>query len=128
MRFLSYFLRKPFNHNPEDFKLRIVRSWFSDDYVEFEYSANGGRDWKKIYNSVKPFLGLLQYDYEWKPIRFRLDKGDFTYEREKFSSYQKILDFENKEKSEYEAGMSSVIKQRNDMESKKIEALKRANA
>lgn len=119
--------KKKFNHNPEDFQLRIVESWFSNEYVQFEYSANGGRTWKTIYHAEPPFLGSINYDWDWKPLSYSLGNGNFRFEKEKFSSYQKILDYEKEQEKTYYEGQESIKRQRREIEERRLEALKRAN-
>lgn len=120
--------RKKFNHNPEDFRLEIVESWFSEDYVEFRYSANGGKSWKNIYHANPPFLGNIDYDWKWETLTYELGSGDFRAERERFSSYQKILDYEKEQEKKYYEGQESVIRQRNLNKQQRLNALKRANS
>lgn len=119
--------RKKFNHNPEDFKLKVVESWFSEDWVEFMYTANGGKSWKKIYRAESPFLGHIDCDWKWSPLTYRLGDGDFRAEKERFSSYQKILDYEKEQEKIYYEGQESVERQRRQIEERRLEALKRAN-
>lgn len=103
----------PFKHDPENFKLKIVPAWFSSDYVSFQFSANGGESWETIYCASEPYLGHIDYDWEWKPLTYRLSyDSTFKHEKEKFSSYQKILDYESNELKELNEGQASVNKQR----------------
>ena len=120
--------RHPFTHNPEDFKLRIVPAWFSNDWINFEYSANGGRTWKKVYGAYPPFLGSADYDWKWEPVHYQLGNGEFTAEKGKFSSYQKILDFEKKEEIEYHNGVEAQELRRANIKKNKQEAYNRANS
>lgn len=122
------FKNLPFTHNPEDFKLRIVPSWFSKDYVELEYSANGGKTWKRIYCAAAPFFGSIDYDWKWEPLHYRLGNGDFTYEKEKFSSYQKIIDFEKSEEIRYQKGVEEQKNRRVEASQKIKDAYKKANS
>lgn len=90
---------KKFNHDPKDFMLRIVPAFSSDsDWINFEFTANGGRRWEKIYG-CSTYLSSV----EWGPVCYKLGNGEFSTEREKFGSYQKILDFEENERKEYES-------------------------
>lgn len=122
------FKKSPFTHNPEDFKFSVVQSWFSKDYVEFEYTANGGKTWKHIHHAESPCLGSLDYDWEWKRLCYPLGNGDFSHQKQKFSSYQKILDFEKEEEEKYRTGQESIERQRRIREEKRLEAFKRANS
>lgn len=108
------------------FKLKIVRSWFSDEYVEFKYTKNG-IFWKKIYYCEPPFLGCLDNDYIWEPLSYRLGNGNFDYEKEMFSTYEKIKKFEEQEWKKYIEGNESIKRQREEMRQKRLDALKRAN-
>lgn len=108
------------------FKLKIVESWFSEKYVEFKYTKNG-IFWKKIYCCRPPFLGHLDYNYTWEPLCYGLGGGNFDCEKEKFSTYEKIKEFEKQQWEEYVKGNKSVKRQRNEMKQKQLEALKRAN-
>lgn len=119
--------KKKFNHNPEDFQLRIVEAWYSKNRIAFEYTANGGQSWKTIKHANPPFLGHIDYDWEWEDLTYSLGSGDFSFEKEKFSSYQKILDYEKEQEKIYYEGQESVERQRRQIEEKRLEALKRAN-
>jgi hypothetical protein len=92
LKILSFGLYRPFNHDPKDFRFKIAPSWFSIDYVQFEYSANGGKTWKSIKHAAEPrYSG---YKWTWETLTYRLSYDyDYRREKEKFDSYQKILDF-----------------------------------
>ncbi len=97
---------KPFTHNPDDFKLELEQS-YGGGMVYFRYSANGGRNWKYVYWSQKPFLGDMDYDWLWERVSYlsnNLKEDSFTYELNQFSSYQKILDYEKQQEQEFEKG------------------------
>jgi len=123
----NIFKKRPFTHNPEDFRLRIVPAWFSNEWVEFEYSGNGGETWKRVHGANKPYLDHVDYDWKWEPVHYQLGDGDFDHEKKKFSSYQKILDFEEKELIEYYKGVESQNQRRIENKQKKKEAYIRAN-
>ncbi|MFA5153781.1 MAG: hypothetical protein WC554_14565 [Clostridia bacterium] len=117
-----------FTDDPKDFKLRIVPSWFSEDYVSFEYTANGGKTWKTIKCADSPFLNSLEYDWKWKTLSYRLTyNADFSHEKEKFSSYQKIKDFEAAQKKIYEEGVINVEKERKEVEERRKAKYKSLN-
>ena len=97
---------KPFTHNPEDFKLELEQS-VGGGMVYFRYSANGGKNWKYVYWARKPFLGNIDYDWEWTRVSYLCDNlisTSFDYELNKFSSYQKILDYEKAQSEEFDKG------------------------
>lgn len=122
-------ISRPFTHNPEDFRLRIVPAWFSDEYASFEYSANGGESWKTIYAAESPYLGNLDYNWEWKPLAYKIyQDSTFKHEREKFSSYQKILDYEAEQTKRFREGQASIEKQRQEIAERKREQWKKINS
>lgn len=122
---LEYFF--PNTARPEDFKLKIVPSWFSDDNVSFEYTANGGWTWNYIYSARSPFLGFLKYNWTWEIVSYRLGDGKFEGEKIKWGSYKRIQEYHAKEMKEYEAGQASIERQRKELQQKKKDALRRAN-
>lgn len=103
---IKHFFHKPFNHNPEDFRLKLEES-YGGGMVYFKYSANGGKDWSYVHWSRKPFLGHMDYNWEWERVSYlsyNLKDGSFAHELDKFSSYQKILDYEKGQREEMEKG------------------------
>jgi len=106
------------------FKLKIVESWFSGEYVEFKYTKNG-IFWKKIYNCEPPFYSK---SYTWEPLHCRLGNGNFDKEREKFSTYKKIKEFEEQEWRKYIEKNESIKKEIEEIKQKRLNALKRANS
>lgn len=118
---------RKFNHNPEDFRLKIVESWFSENFIEFRYSANGGQSWKKIYYAKEPLLNRIDHDWEWKTLTYKLGSGDFSTEKKRFSSYQKILDYHKEQEEKYKKGQESHERKRKIEEEERLKALKRAN-
>jgi hypothetical protein len=121
------FFYHPFTHNPEDFKIRVVESWFSIKYIHFQYTANGGRSWKYIYHCCPPLFSGLEYNYTWERITFPLGNGNFSYEKEKLSSYQKILDYESEQEKKFYDGIERRKIERKEYEIKMQEAFKKAN-
>jgi hypothetical protein len=75
-------------NNPDNFRLKIVPSWFSKEYCTFKYSTNKGRSWNTIYEINQPILS----DENWTSgaISYRIGNGDFEAEKIKFGSYEKI--------------------------------------
>ena len=57
--FRKYFPRE-FTHNPEDFVIQPIQSWFSPDFYQVIYSANKGESWKYLMQVNAP---LFDYDY-----------------------------------------------------------------
>lgn len=82
------------------FKLKIAPTWFSDDFVCFKYTRNGVF-WHTIKCCKNPFLNSLNYNYEFGTLTYPLDDGNFEYEKEKFSTYEKVKAFEAAEYQEY---------------------------
>lgn len=120
--------RKKFNHNPEDFQLKVVEAWYSKTRIAFKYTANGGKSWKYIHHANPPFLGHIDYNWEWEVLTYNLGNGDFSSEKQKFSSYQKILDYEKEQEKIYYEGQEKVERQRRLNEEKRLESFKRANS
>ena len=99
---IKEFFYKPKTHNPEDFKVRLVPI---GGLIYFEYTANGGKNWDYIYWSSSPFVGSMDYDWEWTRVRYlagNLHENSFASELNRFSSYQKILDYEKSQREEFE--------------------------
>jgi len=111
-KILNYIIRlfyHPFTHNTADFKIKVVESWFSNEYVIFEYSANGGFTWKTIHYASPP--NVFQEDsWEYKNLTFSLDENVKNI-LENFNTYQKIIDYE---KDQFEKYMQGNIDARND--------------
>lgn len=119
---------KKFNHNPKDFIIKFEETWYSEDRVILKYSANGGKSWKYVHHAKPPFLGNIDYDWEWETLKFTLGDNDLRREKEKFSSYQKILDYESEQAEIYIKGQETIERQRRIREEKRLEALKKANS
>jgi hypothetical protein len=117
----------PFTHTSEDFILRIVSSSFSNDYIVFEYSANRGRGWKTIQCCKDPFLRSEDW-YTMGDLTFRLGNGEFSSEKEKFSTYREILDYEKAQREKRDLKNNELAKHRDQLEKNKEEAYKRANS
>lgn len=108
------------------FKLEIVRSWFSSDYVEFHYTTGNG--WKPIYTCNSPFLGHIDYDYVWEPLHYQLGSGNFDAEKEKFASYAQIQAYEEEQRLKFTTGQERLRLERLQIQERKAAALKRANS
>lgn len=96
--FFTFGLYKPFTHNPEDFKLRFVESWFSDKYVALQYSANGGKTWKTIKKASKPISNDDYWEIEYLIFPLKNDEQFFKDIKDGFPTYQSVIDYENKQK------------------------------
>jgi hypothetical protein len=119
--------RIKFCHNPEMFCLRIVPSWFSSDYIHYKYTANGGLKWKYIHCACEPSYGL-DYNWTWDRISHQFKpSSNFDYEKERWSSYQKILDYEAKQWEIFTEGDKKHRQERDDYYRRKNEKLKELN-
>lgn len=106
------FYEPKFTHNPEDFKIRVIPSWFSDDYATFEYSANGGISWRLVKHAEQP-INIFRDNWGWGVLTYKIHKNStFEYELEKLSSYEKILEYEAREKQILKEGLEDVDRQR----------------
>jgi hypothetical protein len=113
LQILTLGLYKPFNHDPKDFKLKVVSSWFSEDYVSFKYTANGGRSWKTIRCAHEPFLGTMDDNWEWSALAYKLSPGStFEYEKRQWETYQGVLNYEAKEWKKYLDGWEKQERRR----------------
>lgn len=112
LEFLGILRPIPFIHNLEDFIISY-ETWefYKENYYPI-YSTNGGRNWKYIYHAKDPFLGSLNYDWEWEKIWYKVYTTPITKLKEKFPTYQSILDFENNEKKKFHEGDSNHRNQR----------------
>lgn len=119
--------RIKFCHDPEMFCLRIVRSWFSSRYIHYKYTANGGLTWKYISCACEPLYGL-DYDWFWDRISHPFGPdSNFDYEKERWGSYQKILDYEAEQWKKFIEGDKKHRQERSDYYRKKAEKLKELN-
>ena len=118
---------KIFNpHNPDNFRFKIVESWFSENYIHFKYSVNGGITWKYIHRcSLRP--DIMTGYFTWERISLSLGDGDFEYEKNKFSSYQKILDYEKLQSDEGDKNNTRIKKDKMETSKRRKDALKKAN-
>ena len=126
---IKEFFYKPFNHNPEDFRLKLEQS-YSGGMVYFKYSANGGRNWRYVYWSQSPFCGHVDSNWSWERVSYSSDNlgpNSFDYELNKFSSYQKIIDFEKPHKQEFEKWDKEHRAWRKRYYNQKSEAVKNIN-
>jgi len=124
-RILTFGLYKPFTHDPKDFKLKLVESWFSQTYISFRYTANGGRWWKTIKCSQRP-SNTITDDWSYGDLSYKF-YGDFNHEKSKFSSYQKILDYERKEVENYYTQQEKTEKERGEYYQKIKDRIKSIN-
>jgi len=115
---MKLFSKLKFGHDPKRFKLKIEPVWYSGSSIQIKYSANNGITWKTIHYASSPIL--IHDNWEWKILIFNLltiSKRD----KERFSSYQKILDYTA---IQYD----KLIKGQNNLELKRKELIKRKEA
>ncbi len=126
LKFIIKIFYHPFTYNQGDFKIKIVDSWFSNGYIGFKYTANGGFSWRYINYANKPFL--LDYNWEWDNLVYKIHPSStFEDEFKKFSTYQKILDFEKEEYKRYVEGQKDIERQRKNIEEHRINQVKEIN-
>ena len=111
----------------DEFKLEVVPAWYSNDYVRFRYTINGGWSWDFVYHAKEGFLGLIKYDWTFSQLGFPLGNGDFEKEKEQFNSYEKIKSFEDLEYKKYVKRNEILKKERAVLINKRNEAYKKAN-
>jgi hypothetical protein len=113
MKYLIKLYRKlfprKFNHNPEDFMIKPVKSWFSPLWYHIMYSANKGESWEFLYEAQRPLFSydyktLSEYDWGWSKISFKPEKTSFKEYSDNFKCYQDILDFNSKEEERIRIG------------------------
>lgn len=119
-------LFKDSNKSNNGFKIEVVTSWFSDKYVEFRYTTNGWT-WNYIYRAHKPFLGLLDYNWTWEKVSYRLGNGNFDAELSNWDSVEKINAYHKSQKERYEKGYADILRQRLEYRQERAAALNRAN-
>lgn len=100
------FISRPFTHNPEDFKIKLEPWSYHPENFYVKYSANGGESWKYVYTSESPFLGSLDYDWEWGRWWGQQHNYGFETVRREFSSYQAILNYEAERRKMMEEGQA----------------------
>lgn len=100
---LFNFLSKEFTNDPNDFILKLEFYGSGEDYICFKYSGNRGKSWKTINCCHSPsFSGLdPKYNYEFRELIYRLGNNKFEYEKQKFSSVEKIEQYMKDEYQEY---------------------------
>jgi hypothetical protein len=119
----GFLIKKETSLDPTKFKLRVVRSSFSDDYATIEYTIDG-----KKWNSIKRCMRDIGYSiytmYRLTTIVYQINfnkskEEQFKYELEKFSSYEKIKQYEEEQQKECEEKNASLIRQQKELEDKK---------
>ena len=132
MKILKFILKifyHPFTHNPEDFKIELVPRWEGSEYVCYRYTANGGFNWRYVMCSSRPFLGCLNYDWDWEILSFKLWRdSDSDNVFGNYNTYQKILNHEKSEWNKYLEGQKDIKRQRENIRVGKIEQLKQINS
>jgi hypothetical protein len=113
MKYLIKLYRKlfprKFNHNPEDFMIKPVESWFSPYWYNIKYSANKGESWEFLYEARDPlfehdYKTLSTYDWSWDRVAFKPETTSFKKYSNDFKSYQDILNFYSKEEERMRVG------------------------
>jgi hypothetical protein len=118
------------NYKPEDFRLRVTprfKSINDTKYFQCEYSRNKGRTWHVIHCSHSPFLGSIDYDYEWVIYSFKLSDNTAKWLKEKFNSYEAIKEFEESEYKEFLEGNKKLEAQRLELLNKHKEKIDKIN-
>lgn len=126
--FFTFGLYKPFTHNPEDFKLRFVESWFSDKYVALQYSANGGETWKTIKKASKPISNDDYWEIESLIFPLKNDEQFFKDIKDGFPTYQSVIDFQNKQKEKVKRKNQELKEEEIKNQKKKIKKLQKINS
>lgn len=127
----NYYRRKKFIKSQEGkFAVEVIPSWFSKDYVSFRYTNNGGITWHTIYGAHSPYLGLIDYDWTWEPVTYKLNlyNPDFSYEFERWGSIEKISEWEKSEKERMKRGNEEVQRRRNEARMNREEVYKKINS
>ncbi len=102
------------------FQIKIVPSWFSDEYVSFKYTKNG-IIWHDIEGCSEDFL--THYS-SMKAISYRANynkskETQFRYELDKWSTLEKIEQFHKNEKEEVKSNNEQLLKDQKERELKK---------
>ena len=126
--FFTFGLYKPFTHDPQDFKLRFIESWFSEKFVILQYTANGGDNWKSIKYAKEPRFNGEYWciDVETYPLNNREEY--FKEIKEKFPTYQSVIDFENKQKEKVKRKNQELKEEEIKNQKKKIKKLQKINS
>lgn len=114
------------------FSLKIVPSFLSDNFICFRYRSPKTYTWHIIYHARKPQFGIgngfdWDYNWGWTPLIYGLGNGNFNHERQMFSTYEKVKQYEKNEYQKYLNGRKDVAKQLKEYKRAKKEAYKRAN-
>ena len=106
------------------FELRFVESWFSINHVEVKYRT--GYFWHHVHYTEPPLLDGEWYT--WDRLIYRLSPNrDFEFERKKFSSLQKIQEFEKSQLEILETKNKELEISRDNYSKQLQEALMKAN-
>ena len=97
-------------NDSNNFRFKVVRSFFDEDEIQFKYSTNKGITWNYIYECVH--IGYtIDFDYTWKkltiPIYYNIE-----YIKSKFPNYKIIKEHQENEMRKYIEGNKSIREQR----------------
>lgn len=106
------------------FILKIVPAWFSEDYVSFKYSRNGGITWSYIHTASRSTLD----GWEYKRLTYRLRNGNFDEEKRKFSSYTAVKEYEDEQYAIYLKGCDQERREAQERKERIKSAYKKANS
>ena len=126
--FFTFGLYKPFTHDPQDFKLRFIESWFSEKYVILQYTANGGENWKSIKCAQEPSLDGDNWYLDVETYPLNSSEEYFKEIKEKFPTYQSVIDFENKQKEKVKRKNQELKEEEIKNQKKKIKKLQKINS
>jgi len=122
----KYHSKKPIFPKSNEFILKIEPALFSSDYIRYRYSINGGFTWKSVCAASSPLFG--GENWTWGEINHKLGNGNFDHEKQKFSSYEKIKEFEKEQTKIYNNGREKIEKNRIKAQEDKQKAYERANS
>ena len=106
------------------FKLRVSQSWFSSDYVQFEYTTNGWY-WRTIKTCDHPFLD--EENYGMKTLTTPLDEYGIDFWKRRFSRLEDIESYEREQRKIGIEGNEKLREQRKRRIESKRDILRKAN-
>ena len=105
--------------NPKNFKLKIVPIW-GNSFVEFHWSINKGLSWNVIkYCDVDGVWEGIYDMYSMIPVRHGLTlNSNFDFEKDKWSTYEKVIEYDKKEREKVKKNNEDLILQQKNMKKK----------
>lgn len=107
------------------FEIRIIPSWFSEDYVNFQYRRPNGT-WGNIECCSPNTYGELDYVHKMERILYRagFNSGKtaqeyFKEDLKKWDTLEKVKEYHAKQKELVEKKNASLKKQRDERDAKK---------